>query len=134
MADLSNKRIITVATTGAWPKTSNNPNLPTQPEEIAEEIYNCWKEGAAVAHIHIRDKEENDSMEVETFKAVLDNLQVSKAIVIIEDNDQNVVLSGRNIPDVITASVNTINTYDIMKYGTVIVTKDAVAKIEEVYA
>ena len=74
MADLSNKRIITVATTGAWPKTSNNPNLPTQPEEIAEEIYNCWKEGAAVAHIHIRDKEENDSMEVETFKAVLDNL------------------------------------------------------------
>ena len=74
MADLSNKRIITVATTGAWPKTTNNPNLPTQPEEIAEEIYNCWKEGAAIAHIHVRDEEQNDSMKVETFKAVLDNL------------------------------------------------------------
>ena len=74
MSDLSNKRIITVATTGAWPKKTNNPNLPTQPEEIAEEIYNCWKEGAAIAHIHIRDKEDNDSMDVNIFKAVLDNL------------------------------------------------------------
>lgn len=74
MSDLSNKRIITVATTGAWPQKSNNPNLPTQPDEIAEEIYNCWKEGAAIAHIHIRNKEDKDSMDVDTFKAVLDNL------------------------------------------------------------
>lgn len=74
MSDLKNKRIITVATTGAWPKKTNNPNLPTQPPEIAEAIYESWKEGAAVAHIHIRDKNDNDSMEVETFKAVLDNL------------------------------------------------------------
>lgn len=74
MSDLKNKRIITVATTGAWPRKENNPNLPTQPDEIAEEIYNCWKEGASVAHIHIRDKEDNDSMDVATFKAVLDNL------------------------------------------------------------
>ena len=50
------------------------------------------------------------------------------------DDDQNVILSARNIPGVITASINTINTYDIMKYSTVIATKDAVAKIEEVYA
>ncbi|MBQ6662701.1 MAG: 3-keto-5-aminohexanoate cleavage protein [Firmicutes bacterium] len=75
MSDLKNKRIITVATTGAWPKKTNNPNLPTQPEEIAEEIYNCWKEGAAVAHVHIRDKEDNDSMDVEIFRAVLDNVR-----------------------------------------------------------
>ena len=61
MSDLSNKRIITVATTGAWPQKSNNPNLPTQPDEIAEEIYSCWKEGAAIAHIHIRNKEDKDS-------------------------------------------------------------------------
>lgn len=74
MSDLSNKRIITVATTGAWPQKSNNPNLPTQPDEIAEEIYSCWKEGAAIAHIHIRNKEDKDSMDVNTFKAVLDNL------------------------------------------------------------
>lgn len=74
MSDLSNKRIITVATTGAWPQKTNNPNLPTQPDEIAEEIYNCWKEGAAIAHIHIRDKEDNDSMDPDIFKAVIDNL------------------------------------------------------------
>lgn len=74
MSNLSNKRIITVATTGAWPKKSNNPNIPTQPAEISEEIYNCWKLGASVAHIHIRDKDDNDSMKVETFKEVLDLL------------------------------------------------------------
>ena len=73
--NLKNKRIITVATTGAWPKKENNPNVPTQPEEIAEEIYQCWKIGAAVAHVHVRDKEDHDSMAVETFKAVLDNLK-----------------------------------------------------------
>ena len=72
--ELKNKRIITVATTGAWPKKENNPNVPTQPAEIAEEIYNCWKIGAAVAHVHVRDENDNDSMKVETFKAVLDNL------------------------------------------------------------
>lgn len=75
MTDLSNKRIITVATTGAWPKKENNPNLPTQPDEIAEQIYGCWKEGAAIAHIHIRDKEDNDSMDPAIFKQVLDNLK-----------------------------------------------------------
>jgi len=71
MGDLKNKRIITVATTGAWPRKENNPNVPTQPPEIAEEIYQCWKEGAAVAHIHIRDKEDNDSMDVSIFQEVL---------------------------------------------------------------
>ena len=74
MSNLKNKRIITVATTGAWPKKENNPNVPTQPAEIAEEIYQCWKIGASVAHIHVRDENDNDSMKVETFKAVLDIL------------------------------------------------------------
>ena len=72
---LKNKRIITVATTGAWPKKENNPNVPLQPEEISEEIYQCWKIGAAVAHVHVRDEEGNDSMKVETFKKVIDLLQ-----------------------------------------------------------
>ncbi|MCR4672317.1 MAG: 3-keto-5-aminohexanoate cleavage protein [Lachnospiraceae bacterium] len=74
MGNLSNKRIITVATTGAWPTKENNPNIPLQPDEIAEEIYQCWKIGAAVAHVHVRDEQGHDSMKVETFKAVLDNL------------------------------------------------------------
>ena len=51
MGDLKNKRIITVATTGAWPQKEDNPNVPLQPEEIAEEIYQCWKIGAAVAPV-----------------------------------------------------------------------------------
>ena len=74
MSDLKNKRIITVATTGAWPHKKDNPNVPTQPPEIAEEIYQCWKIGAAVAHLHVRDENDNDSMKVETFKAVIDIL------------------------------------------------------------
>lgn len=75
MSDLSNKRIITVATTGAWPQKSNNPNLPTQPEEIADQIYGSWKEGAAIAHIHIRDEHDQDTMRVDIFKKVLDTLK-----------------------------------------------------------
>ena len=75
-----------------------------------------------------------EEIKTKKFADVLNNLKVSKAVVILADDDQNVILSARNIPGVITASINTINTYDIMKYSTVIATKDAVAKIEEVYA
>ena len=75
-----------------------------------------------------------DEIKTKKFKAVLDNLKVNKAIVILDQNDQNVILSARNIPDVITAQTNTINVYDIMKYNTVIVTKAALEKIQEVYA
>ena len=65
---------------------------------------------------------------------VLTNLKADKALVVTAGDDQNVVLSARNIADVQTATVNTINVYDVMKYNTVVVTKDAVASIEEVYA
>ncbi|MGN0375400.1 MAG: 50S ribosomal protein L4 [Butyrivibrio sp.] len=80
-----------------------------------------------------------DSIKFEEIKtknmvAVLDNLKVNKALVVLNDNDKNVVLSARNIPNVKTASTNTINVYDILKYDKLIVTKDAVATIEEVYA
>ena len=65
---------------------------------------------------------------------VLTNLKADKALVVTTDDDQKVVLSARNIADVQTATVNTINVYDVMKHNTVVVTKDAVASIEEVYA
>ena len=79
-----------------------------------------------------------DSIQFEEIKTknmvtVLNNLKVNKALVVVDDN-QNVVLSARNIPNVKTASTNTINVYDILKYDKLIVTKDAVATIEEVYA
>ncbi len=67
-------------------------------------------------------------------KHVLANLKADKALVILNDNDQNVVLSARNIRSVETALTNTINVFDLLKYNTVVVTKAAVATIEEVYA
>ena len=82
----------------------------------------------------VLDELKFDEVKTKKFSEVLNNLKVSKAVVVLADDDQNVILSARNIPGVITASINTINTYDIMKYATVIATKDAVAKIEEVYA
>ena len=75
-----------------------------------------------------------DEIKTKKFQAVLDNLKVSKALVVLADNDEKVVMSARNIPTVKTALTSTINVYDILKGDTVILTKDAVAKIEEVYA
>ena len=68
------------------------------------------------------------------FQGVLDNLKVSKALVVLDDENKNAALSARNIPNVKTARTNTINVYDILKYNTVIATKAAVTTIEEVYA
>ncbi len=67
-------------------------------------------------------------------KKVLDNLKVNNALVIIGDDSENVALSARNIAGVQTASVNTINVFDMLKYNTIIATKSSVASIEEVYA
>ena len=67
-------------------------------------------------------------------KKVLDNLKVNNALVIIGDDSENVALSARNIAGVQTASVNTINVFDMLKYNTIIETKSSVASIEEVYA
>ena len=78
MGDLKNKRIITVATTGAWPSKENTPNVPIEPEEIVEEIYNCWKEGAAVAHIHVRNDEGKAAMEFSKFERVVGMLKERK--------------------------------------------------------
>ena len=75
-----------------------------------------------------------EEIKTKNFQAVLNNLSVSKALVVLEDDNKNAVLSARNIADVKTAGTNTINVYDILKYNTVIVTKAAVATIEEVYA
>ena len=75
-----------------------------------------------------------DEIKTKKFQEVLNNLNVNKALVVLEDGNTNVEISARNIPDVKTAHTNTINVYDILKYNTVITTKAAVATIEEVYA
>ncbi len=75
-----------------------------------------------------------DEVKTKKFAEVMNNLKVNKALVVLNDVDSNVVLSARNIPTVKTAQTNEINVFDILKYDTMIVTKAAVATIEEVYA
>ena len=75
-----------------------------------------------------------DAIKTKNFVNVMNNLKVKKALVVLDSNDKNVILSARNVEDVKTAQVNTINVYDILKYNTVVATKAAVAAIEEVYA
>lgn len=79
------KTIITVATTGAWPKKKDNPNVPMTPEEIAEDVYRCWKAGAAVCHLHMRDREGNGTMDVNKFRETADRIRAHK--------DCNIVLN-----------------------------------------
>lgn len=67
MKDLSQKTIITVAPTGSWPTKKDNPNIPLTPAEIASEVVECWKAGAAVAHLHMRDDEEQGTMDKNRF-------------------------------------------------------------------
>ena len=75
-----------------------------------------------------------DAIKTKDFAKVLTNLNVEKALVVLDSNDKNVVMSAKNIPTVKTAFTNTINVYDILKYNTVVVTKAAVDQIQEVYA
>ena len=80
------------------------------------------------------DEMKFDEIKTKNFQNALNNLNVSKAVVVLEEGNTNAELSARNIPDVKTARTNTINVYDILKYNTVVATKAAVEAIEEVYA
>lgn len=75
-----------------------------------------------------------DAIKTKEMQNVLNNLKAEKALVVTPAVDQKVVLSARNIPEVQTATVNTINVYDVINHSTLVLTKDAVASIEEVYA
>ena len=82
----------------------------------------------------VLDELKLDEIKTKNFKKVMDNLNVTKGLVVLAENDANVVLSARNIYGIDTTLTSTINVYDILKAGTVVLTKDAVKKIEEVYA
>ena len=75
-----------------------------------------------------------DEIKTSKFVQILDNLKAPKALVVTKDKDEKVVLSARNIPTVKTTMTNSLNVYDILKYDSLVLTKDAVAAIEEVYA
>ena len=75
MSNLKNKVIITEAVTGAWPKKENNPNVPLTPQEIADDVYQCWQAGAAVAHLHMRDDEGNGTMSADKFRETVQTIK-----------------------------------------------------------
>ncbi len=72
MTDLSGKTIITVAPTGAWPSKKDNPAIPLTPQEIADDVYDCWQGGAAVAHLHMRDDQGIGTMDEEKFRETVE--------------------------------------------------------------
>lgn len=76
--DFTPVRIITVAPVGAWPTKKDNPNVPLTPEEVAEDVYACWKAGASVAHIHVRDKDGKPCMDFERFKETVELIRAHK--------------------------------------------------------
>ena len=82
----------------------------------------------------VLDELKFDEIKTKKFAEVLKNLNLDKALVVLNENDQNVVMSAKNIPTVKTAQINTINVYDVLKYNTVVLTKAAVESLEEVYA
>ena len=88
----------------------------------------------AESQIIVLDEFKLDEIKTKKFAEVMSNLKVDKALVVIEGENKNVVLSGRNIPTVKVSATNEINTYDVLKYETLVVTKAAVEKLEEVYA
>ena len=75
---LKDKRIITVAVTGAWPTRKDNSNLPVTPQEIADDVYSCWQAGAAVAHIHVREDDGTPSMRFERYQETVALIRAKK--------------------------------------------------------
>lgn len=90
MENLDNKVILTVATTGAWPSKKDTPHIPLQPKEITEEVYACWKAGASVAHIHVRDDEDKSSMDFDKFKETVERIRETDCDIVI-----NLTTSGQ---------------------------------------
>ena len=82
----------------------------------------------------VLDELKLDAIKTKSMVNVLKNVNADKALVVLNENDENVVMSARNIADVKTALINTINVYDVLKYNTLVMTKAAVEAIEEVYA
>ena len=78
MSDLSNKRVISAAITGSWPTRQDNPNLSITPQEIAEDVYEAWKAGAAIAHIHVRNDDGTPSTDFAKYKETIDLIRAKK--------------------------------------------------------
>jgi large subunit ribosomal protein L4 len=103
-------------------------------KEKALAIKSALTSRVAEDKIYVVDSLSFDEIKTKKMAAVLDSLKVEKALVVLDKKDENVILSARNLPEVRTVMSNSINVYDILKYGSLVITKEAVAQIEEVYA
>ncbi|MDE7298508.1 MAG: 50S ribosomal protein L4 [Lachnospiraceae bacterium] len=103
-------------------------------KEKAFAVKSALTSRVAADKIYVLESLSFDEIKTKKMAAVLNGLKVNKALVVLGDKNENVILSARNLPAVRTALYNTINVYDIVKYDSLVITKDAVAKIEEVYA
>ena len=103
-------------------------------KEKAAAIKSALTSRVAEEKIYVVDSLTFDEIKTKKMTAVLDSLKLDKALVVLDKKDENVILSARNLPEVRTVMSNGINVYDILKYGSLVITKDAVAQIEEVYA
>ena len=103
-------------------------------KEKAAAIKSALSSRVAEEKIYVVDSLTFDEIKTKKMTAVLDSLKVEKALVVLDKKDENVILSARNLQNVRTVMSNSINVYDILKYGALVITKEAVAQIEEVYA
>ena len=103
-------------------------------KEKALAIKSALTSRVAEEKIYVLDALTLDEIKTKKMAAVLSSLNVEKALVVLDKKDENVILSAKNIPGVRTTLSNGINVYDILKYGSLVITKEAVAQIEEVYA
>lgn len=108
----------------------------TLPKKVRRLAMKCaLSSKVANGEIIVLDTFNMDAPKTKEFAKVLNNLKVAKkALVVLNEKNENIIKSARNIEGIQTALVNTINVYDILKYDAFIITKDAVQKVEEVYA
>ena len=140
---LANKRQGTQGSTRAPQWTGGGTVFAPVPRDYSFKLNKKEKRAALKSALTSRVQENKlivvdelkfDEIKTKNFKQVMDNLKVVKGLVVINENDKNVVMSAKNLAKVNTTLTSTLNVYDIMKAGTVVLTKDAVKTIEEVYA
>ena len=112
------KVIITAAVVGAMPSKNDNPNLPTQPKEIAESVLECYEAGAAVAHIHVRDDNDAGSMSIDKFRQTVDIIREAKCPIILNlttsgaagaTEDDRILPFTELLPEMATFDAGTMN-------------------------
>lgn len=106
-----------------------NMNKKERRAALKSALTNCVKDN----NLMVIDELKFNEIKTKNFQKVLDNLKLNKSLVVLETNDKNVISSARNIPSVKTSVVNELNVYDILKYEKVLITKNAVKNVEEVY-